>query len=231
MKTSLLTTAALFIATSAAAQDFSLSRGAVTGASQSPALIQRHASTFEEGVLRGWADLWRAAGSFNYDSSLAAINQQEAYSRHLENKQKYAETYFNMRNLNREYRDAARRPRPTMSELKQYARDAAPERLSAYELQPETGQVAWPAALQGPQYAEQRSAIESAFAQRSVLNSGIGSSSQQVVTSQSASMQAQLKSELHEMPPMEYVAAKKFLTSLSYEAQQPLQLDGLASNN
>ena len=63
--------------------------------------VHHHASTYEEGVLRGAADLVRARGEFNLNSSAAAINYQEAYRRHLLNKQLKVDTFFAMRAANK----------------------------------------------------------------------------------------------------------------------------------
>ena len=58
------------------------------------AVVYRHASTWEQGVLDGWANLVRARGDYAYNRSLAAINYQEAYRRALENSLHRTETYF-----------------------------------------------------------------------------------------------------------------------------------------
>ena len=74
-------------------------------------VVQHHASTFEEGVQRGYADVVRAMGDYNYNTSLAAINAQQAYSYALENRKQAVQDYFELREMNRQ----ARGLRPTPS--------------------------------------------------------------------------------------------------------------------
>src|SRR5690349_7696341 len=60
-----------------------------------------HASTFEEGVLRGKAALAQGLGQANYYNSLAAINYQDAYSRSIKNRQAAVDAYFYTQQANR----------------------------------------------------------------------------------------------------------------------------------
>jgi hypothetical protein len=82
-----------------------------------PVVIYDHASTLEEGAYRGGADFIRSVGAANYDTSLALMYTQEAYSRYLDNRLKAAATYFDLRQLNREYRAEERGQRPTTEAL------------------------------------------------------------------------------------------------------------------
>lgn len=188
-----------------------------------------HSSTYEEGVLRGSADLVRAEGDYNYQTSRAAINYQEALSRAYDNKYKRAETYFRLKELNQEYVAKTSRPRATQQELAEFAKAAAPDRLNPYQYEPAFGKVFWPTLLEGPQFAEQRAAIESLMASRDPVNSGLGSENHRDVRMLTLQMQETLKGEIHTASPSEYVAAKKFLTSLEYEAQHRQGISGVAS--
>ena len=65
---------------------------------------QHHASTAEESILRGWADVMRAQGLYNVMTSQALIHQAEAYRRQVENRVARTEAYFKMRDVNRQAR-------------------------------------------------------------------------------------------------------------------------------
>ena len=100
-----------------------------------------HSSTLEEGVLRGLGDLTRSVGQANYLNSLASINQQEAVSRYIDNRQKYAETFFEMRQLNRAAREAERAQPLSTEQYVQLARAQAPNRLNEAEYDRVLGRV------------------------------------------------------------------------------------------
>jgi hypothetical protein len=189
-----------------------------------------HASTFEEGVLRGAADLTRATGEANYYHSLAAVNYQEAAARAIVNREQAVATYFRVRDLNRTARQASR-PKPLSTE--QYAalaKKQAPSRLSALEYDRASGRLAWPTALLADDFAAERTLLDDVFARRTTTDAGAGSPFHSAVDKLSLQLQGKLQQRIKQMNPMEFVAARKFLSGLSHEARLPLVLDGLAGN-
>lgn len=181
-----------------------------------------HSSTFEEGVLRGYGALVRSQGEANYFNSLARINNQEAYSKYLDNREKGTETYFRMQQINRAAREAQRPQRMTTEQYTSLAKKQAPDRLSEVEYDRTLGHLTWPAVLTGEEFAAERAALDLAFAARRPEDSGVASAFNGRVRELTASMQQSLQAKVHSLDSMEYLAAKKFLTGLSYEAQQPL---------
>lgn len=179
---------------------------------------QHHASTYAEGVQRGWADVVRAMGDYNYMTSRGLINREEARRLWLENKQRYVEQYFELRRINREARAAERGPRPTAQDLARYAKERAPDRLDAYAYDRGWGELNWPAVLMDERFAAERDQIDLLMKQRSVYNSGVGTENNRQVVALSSQMTAKLKGQIDDMAPMDYVAAKSFLRSLSYES-------------
>jgi hypothetical protein len=159
--------------------------------------------------MRGAGDVLRAVGEARYNSSLALMNGQEAYSRYLDNRLKAVSTYFDMQNLNREYRAEKRGQRATEEELAGYARDRAPDRLAAHELDPTANRLVWPEALGNERFDAERTAIDA-------LMAGGGSESR-AVQELAEKMVEELRTHVREMKPSDYVAAKRFLTSLHYE--------------
>ena len=188
----------------ASAQSGSYGPAIRNGNNGTPA-IYHHASTLEEGVLRGGADLLRGIGDMNYSNSLAMINGQEARRRSIENHKQYVETFFEVRKINREARAQTQKPRVTVEELTRIARERAPKALAAHNFNATTGGLAWPVALQGAEFAADRAAVDAL----------VGKSKNREVRQLASEMTEKLQERVKETNPSEYVAAKKFLTGLS----------------
>ena len=189
-----------------------------------------HSSTAEEGALRGWAELNRGAGEYNYYSSLAAINLEEARRRAIENHTTAVEEYYHRRQINSEYRDSVRRPTLTQEQLVQIAKDQTPDRMTAYQYEPALGRIFWPPVLESEVYAADRAAIDKVMARRTVADSGLGTDSHREIDALTRQMESKLRSRITTMSTTEYLAAKKFLQSLRYEARFAPGADGLVSN-
>jgi len=188
----------------------------------------RHASTAYEGYLRGWADLHRGVGQHKVLDSIAANYYQDAYSKAIDNDLKATEAYFTKRQINREARAAEALPKPTPQQLAQYARERAPERLSTTEYRPSVGKVYWPATLNDTLFAAERAEIDDAMAHRTMGDAGVGSESYVRINEAATSIQAKLKDNIRSMSPTEYLAAKKFVTRLAYEARFAPGVEGVA---
>lgn len=174
-------------------------------------------TTAAESYMRGAAYLTHARGQYNLLTSQAAINLEHARSLDLDNFRKNAETYFSVREINKAAREKERGPRPTQEKLARLAKVAAPRRLDATQLNARSGQIAWPAALQGEEYAEYRAQIERLLSEQAAGGRIAGAGRQQMGQATDA-MLAMLKSEIREISPMEYSGAKRFLESLSLQA-------------
>lgn len=186
-----------------------------------------HSSTLEEGFFRGLGAAAQGFGEANYLNSQAAINLQQARSAALDNQLKGIETYFAARRANAEARAAERGPRLTQQELTELAKKQAPERLTAYQYEPALGKVYWPTALTTPDFAMERVAIDRLVAERNPTNTGLGSDNQRQIAINVQRMKETLKSQVATMDPAEYLAARKFLTSLDFEGRQVLVTSGL----
>ena len=84
--------------------------------------INHHASTFEEGYLRGQADYLRAQGDYLYGWSLYMINLQEARHRYIANQLYAAEAFHAKRAAWRDARRAEWDDRPTREDCIRIAR-------------------------------------------------------------------------------------------------------------
>lgn len=188
-----------------------------------------HSSTAEEGILQGWASVLQAQGQANYLNSLAAINNQEARARYLKNRELLTETYFRNRQTNLAAREAERPERLSTAQLTVMAKKAAPERLDATQYNSTFGRLTWPAALAVPEFAADRDGLDRLFGSRSPGDHGTDSAFYGHVRRLTSSMEMSLKNHVNEFDAAEYVAARKFLMGLSYEAQQPLVVRALAA--
>jgi hypothetical protein len=175
-----------------------------------------HASTAEEGMARGMADLTRSAGMANLLNSEAAINMQTAARKNMENRVFGTEAYFDRRRINREAREADRRPQASPDDLARFAQARAPSRLSASELDPFTGQIVWPSILQQEIYAEYREALESLFAERAI-SGHLDMQQQADIRQLTQEMQQTLKSRIRDYPPQQYMQTRTFIEGLRTE--------------
>jgi hypothetical protein len=190
----------------------------------SPPFSYHHASTLEEGFARGVADGMRAVGEMQYNFSLARINNQEAYSRYLDNRLKAVATYFDMRKLNREARAEERGQRATAEDLARIAKMRAPARLAAYHFDAARSRLVWPEVFHHPYFAEEREMIDRLMGARA----GAGPESREIQRI-AAAMTDKLTAVVHNIPPGEYAAAKKFVTSLQFEMNFAPGAAGVAS--
>jgi hypothetical protein len=186
------------------------------------------ASTYEQGVLQGYASVIQAQGQANYLNGQAAVYAQEARSRAIKNNELATETYFRTRQINHAAREAERPERFSAEQYAALAKKAAPDRLASHEYDTTFARLNWPAVLGGDEFAANRDALDRAFGSRSLRDSGADSAFYGEVRQLASSMQQTLKSKVGELDPAQYVAAKKFLMSLTYEATQPMVVRAVA---
>jgi hypothetical protein len=166
------------------------------------------------------SDVIRSQGQYNLTTSAAAINMTEAQRNYIQNRDQWTNTYFQMRDANRKYRAAERSPRPSMESLVRFAQAGKPDRLSPGELDSVSGGISWPGLLQTDQYAAQRSELETLYAKRA--RDGALSTQDYIQADKlTKDMMAELKDKIRDVPQMDYIATKRFLQSLGYEARLP----------
>lgn len=188
-----------------------------------------HSSTYEEGVLRGAAEYQRATGEANLYNSMAAEHYESARQAAIENKKFAADTYFAMRKANQEARDAARPKRLTVDQYADIAMRSAPSALAAQQYEPMSGKLAWPDVLMSKQFDADRKAIDDAFRSRDADDGGKGSNFAAHIDRLTSRMEADLKANIDQLNPMDYMAARKFLGSVAHEAQQFFDLRAVAT--
>lgn len=184
------------------------------------AYVDNRAATAGESYARGMADVVRSQGAANLLNSEAAINMTEAARRDMENREQWTDTYFQMRQKNKEYRAAERRPRGTREDWVRYAAAGKPERLSPSELDSVTGKIKWPPLLTRSEFDASRADIEGLFAKRAAYGGGTWDDTSQITAAISTAEQ-ELKNIISKVPSQDYMTAKRFLESLAFENRMP----------
>ena len=180
-----------------------------------------HASTAAEGYANGMSNIIQSAGSFNLQTSQAAINAEQARSMNLDNRLKGTQTYFEMRRVNTDARKAEQSPGMSTEDSWRYAQMYVPKRPSPAQLDPVSGKIYWPMMLRDPRYDDYRSKIDQLFMQREVAHGGIGYEMYTQIVQVTNSLLDTLKKNIDLYNNGDYVRLKNFVESLAYEAKFP----------
>jgi hypothetical protein len=165
------------------------------------------------GYANGMANLIRA-------QSQAAVNYEIARSKYIDNKQKWTQNYYKMREerqatLAREHEAQKHSP----ESLESAAKDAVPPTLGADALDPVTGRITWPDVLKGAEFATPRNRLDQLFELRATTSVGVGNYDQIRVAAME--MTSKLREQIDALPAKQYIAGRKFLDSLVQTAQTP----------
>ena len=177
-------------------------------------------ATAAESYQRGFADVVRSAGQANLMNSMAAQNLEQARSMDFDNRVKWTESYYQMRQANRAYRASKRSPRLSEEEIARIARAGLPKRLTTSELDPLTGQINWPIVLRDEQYTPERKELDKLFDERAMASS-ISPQVYEGIQKYTAELLAALKKNINQYKANDWLSAKKFVDSLAYEIRFP----------
>ena len=174
-------------------------------------------STPASANMRGMSSVIRAQGQYNLATSRALINYQQARSRYIDNQVKWQQAYHTMRRSAEAYWEQDREQRAASRDrwLASRGSGKAPP-LSPSQFDPHTGTIHWPAVLGGQEFASSRSKIEDLFGVRAHTSGGAATHAQ--IHAALREMSAQLRGEIHKLPPHDYLAGRKFLDSLETES-------------
>ncbi len=178
-------------------------------------------STPAGGYLAGMGQAVRAQGQYNLMTSEATVNLEEAAKRDIENRVRWTNAYFEMRRINQAYKDAQKGPKRTSEDWVRMAHDAAPERLASSALDAVTGRIAWPSALQGDAFGEERETLDTLFAERAEAHGAVGAENHGKIRTAVDSALAKLKDRIRDVDTRYYLEARNFLTGLAREADFP----------
>ena len=177
----------------------------------------RGGSTVLGSQLHGMADLVRSSGYANLRNSEAAINAEEARSRQLDNRVKYAQTYYERKRI-REEAKAYDNNKITMEQVHRMAALKRPRRLGSEQLNPVTGEISWPLAAMQPMMNGTRRRISQLFAERTD-DGKLQPQAYFEIVRLCDLLDEQLGKELGSIPMQAVSQAKAFVKSLAYEAR------------
>jgi hypothetical protein len=140
---------------------------------------------------------------------------QEIHSMKLDNSLKRADVFYKKRKLYDEYRAAHRKKRLSPGEMASLAKKSVPVQLASHQLGYD-GTIRWPHILMEERFAANRALLDAIFA-----SPGRGSGSKECYDVKIATdeMKAMLKSFIKDVPSADYLAARKLLDGLAYEAR------------
>lgn len=190
---------------------------------------------------QGMADLVRSQGQAQLDRTKAMVNYEDARSKYIENQKKLADTYVSMQKAQRAYnqeRAAVEKEREAQKEAERQKLVAANKKrresgtpvyyeagfsqsdatLSASQLNPATGEISWPEALLGDEYKDSRERMQELFKLRD--STGATSEISQEIYNEAQVMKKQLRGQIRDMLPNDYLSARRFIEGLSNMGQK-----------
>jgi hypothetical protein len=166
-------------------------------------------------ALNGMSQVISAAGQYNLATSAAAINMTQAQSNEMQNQVQAVNTFWETRNIGKAQRAADRGPPPTAEQIARMARMGMPSPLTPSQLDPVSGRLNWPDALQNPTFDAQRGELDQMFAKRASYG-GLDYADRDQVSETIDSMVDELKARIRDIPPQAYTLSKSFLRSMLY---------------
>ncbi|HEY2251102.1 MAG TPA: hypothetical protein VGH74_08580 [Planctomycetaceae bacterium] len=166
------------------------------------------------------------SGAGNYANNMANIIRaqaqanlvnQQARSVAIDNRKKWAQNYFKMKEERQEY-DARQKEKHKVSPetLAAVAKSNLPHELGSDALDPVTGHITWPEVLRNSDYAGHRTELEKLFAER--VKTSQAAATAENIHAVTAELAEQLRRHIADVPAKDYMTGRKFLDSLDYAA-------------
>ncbi|GAB6165120.1 hypothetical protein JCM19992_11200 [Thermostilla marina] len=190
-------------------------------------------------VYQGEAQLMQARAAMinaqaNFIKSLAAARQSEAQrlatmeqtrGLRIDNSLKACKTYYDRRQVRDAYVSLQVKSQASPSDSKHAApvQQTAAVRmqgLTPAEVDSVTRQLKWPAALLDARYAKLRNELQALYAARKPSDCGVGSDYYVKVRNVTDRLKTALRSQIRELSPSDYMAARKFLDRMVVDAIQ-----------
>jgi hypothetical protein len=181
-------------------------------------------------MLTAKAAWMTAVANANATNAKTLETLQQVRGLALDNNLKVAKVFYDKRKLCEDYQKLNPRQRPTQENVIRYNQASVPKRPVQFELASAPGRIYWPDVLLNEEFSDGRIQLESLFAQRKAGAAAAGNSVSGEVQTVAAQMREQLQAKIRQMSPEEYLAARRFLESLAYEARFPARGERVASN-
>ncbi len=180
-----------------------------------------YASTAGQAAAYGLSDVIRSEGYANLQNSEAAKNWEDAKTKEIDNRQKWTNTYFDMRRTNKEARQAENGPSVTHDQAIRFAKAAAPPRLTSAQLDPVTGHIEYPLLLTDKDYDPYRTDLDKLFSDRASSGGSLQYEEFEKIRGTVSKFIDALKTNVSRYPAGDYGRARTFLDSLANEPRYP----------
>lgn len=180
-----------------------------------------YASTAGQAADYGMAQVIRSQGYANLQNSEAAKNWEDAKTKEIDNREKWTNTYFQMRKDNRAARAEERGPPITQEQAIRLAHTRAPPRLTTTQLDPVTGHITYPLVLTDSVYEPYRENVDRLFAERASSGGSVSYDQFEEIQQAVNDFADALKQHVDKYAAGDYGSARTFLTSLAHEARFP----------
>jgi len=180
-----------------------------------------YASTAGQAAAYGLSDVIRSEGYANLQNSEAAKNWEDAKTKEIDNRQKWTNTYFDMRRTNKEARQAENGPAVTHDQAIRFAKAAAAPRLTSAQLDPVTGHIEYPLLLTEKDYDAYRTDLNKLFADRASSGGSLQFEEFEKIRGTVSKFIDALKTNVSRYPAGDYGRARTFLDSLGNEPRFP----------
>lgn len=178
------------------------------------------ATTPIQGILQGEADVIRSQGLYNKLTAEAANISQETYNKALDNEIKRVDYYYKRKDIHDYNVERQRKPRLSSETLSRINMERAPQRLTRQHIDSQ-GTIYWPATLEANAFAVARTELEILFEERANGSAGLGTENYRQIQQVARRLKAALQDQVTRLDSSEYMQAKKFIDSLSFEARFP----------
>jgi len=164
----------------------------------------------------------KSAAAVKATSAATRQTLEQVRGQTLDNNLKTVQKFYTKRKLSEGHRALNVRKRPGKEDLIRYAKASASRLSPNYQVQAAEGKVRWPRTLRGEEFLEYRVRVDNLFA-------GGGGSSPRQAQEALMQMRSELQSQVRQMSPIEYIAARKFINALALASQSPKPAQAAAS--
>jgi hypothetical protein len=179
-------------------------------------------------IVTAQASVIASAASTNAAAAKAVDDLERIRSIALDNDLKGVKSFYDRRKMYADFRAQHATQHADKDDLQRRARSTT-DRATAYQVDPLRGRIFWPSVLKRDEFADARARIDELFAQRRSRQAGLGSNFCRQTKSVTLAMRDQLRDMMDDLPPSDYLAARKFLDTLALEAQMPPRIEGVAA--
>jgi len=179
-------------------------------------------------IVTAQASVIANAAATNAAAAKAIDDLERIRAMALDNDLKEVKAYYDRRKMHADFRAQHASQRADKDDFQRRAKPST-DRASAYQVDPLRGRIFWPSVLKRDEFGDARAQIDDLFAKRKSRQAGLGSNFCRQTKSLAFVMRDQLREMMDELPPSEYLAARKFLDTLALEAQMPPRIEGVAA--